>query len=72
MTPFDFKAALALTGLSIDGKATFGALLVLVDGARIAHASREAQCTTQAVRHAIGVIRKATKRCPYCGSRLEK
>ena len=68
MTLTDFKSAVAQTRLSLDGAATFGALLVLVDGNEVRQAAITAECTRQAIGAAIAKIERATKRCPYCGA----
>lgn len=68
MTLADFKAAIARSRLSVDGKATYGALLVLVDGKKRTTAAAEAGCSNQAIARAIGAIARATKTCPYCGT----
>ena len=71
MTLTDFKAALAMTRLSLDGRATYGALLVLVDGMNINAITPTAHCSRQAVEAAIRKIRRAIKRCPYCGAKVK-
>ena len=68
MTLIEFKAAVALTRLSLDGQATYGALLVLVDMRDMDDAAPMAGCTRQAISAAISRIRRALKRCPYCGA----
>ena len=72
MTLAEFKAAVALTRLSLDGKATYGALLELVDGFSAADAAGIAGCSHQAINAAIATIRKATKQCPHCGARMRR
>ena len=71
MTLTDFKAALAMTRLSIDGRATLGALLVLVDGQKRDDAATEAGCSASAVSAVIGKISRAAKRCPRCGGKVK-
>jgi len=72
MTLAEFKAAVAATRLSLDGRATYGALMVLVDGMEIEPAAMAAECSRQAVEAAIAKIRHAIKRCPYCGAKLKR
>ena len=72
MTPAAFKSALAATRLSLDGRATYGALLELVDGKNRADAAREAGCSHQAVARAVAKIRRAVGRCPECGARVRR
>lgn len=72
MTLDQFREALASTRLSLDARATAGALLVLVDGKPGAEAAREAGCSRQAVAASVKTILKATRTCPVCGSRLRK
>ena len=69
MTPAEFKSAVALTRMSLDGQATYGALLVLVDGKGPSVASSAAGCSRQAIATAISRLRRALKRCPYCGQK---
>ncbi len=71
MTLADFKAALNLTRLSVDGRATLGALLVLVDGLTLENARREAKCSRQAVAAAVRTLTHAQSRCPACGARIK-
>ena len=70
MTAAEFKAAVSRTRLSLDGRATLGALVVLVDGRSMREAVLEAGCTHQAVTAAVARIRRALKRCPYCGGKV--
>ena len=70
MTLAEFKAAIARTQLSLDGRATLGALLELVDGKPRAQAVGESGCSRQAIGAAIRTIRRALKRCPYCGGKV--
>ncbi|MEK6591980.1 MAG: hypothetical protein AABZ67_02745 [Pseudomonadota bacterium] len=72
MTLTEFKAALAMTRLSIDGRATLGALLVLVDGKTRIEAAQAAECSHQAVARSIAKICRATKRCGYCGAKVKR
>ena len=67
MTLTEFKAAIARTRMSLDGRATYGALLVLVDGRGMDEAAVLTVCSAQAIYAAISRIRKATGVCPYCG-----
>ena len=67
MTLAEFKAALTKTRMSLDGKATYGALLVLVDGRGMDEAASLTGCSAQAIYAAISRIRKATGACPCCG-----
>lgn len=72
MTLTDFKAALTRTRLSLDGRATHGALLVLVDGASSPDAALQAECSHQAIAKAVKVIRRAAERCAYCGAKVKR
>ena len=72
MTADEFKAALALTKMSIDGRATYGALLALVDKLPVREARARAGCSRQAVDAAMRQIVRATKRCPRCGAVLKR
>ena len=72
MTLTEFKSALSGTRLSLDGRATLGALLELVDGKPRTVAAREARCSHQAIGAAISRIRRALKRCPYCGGKITR
>ena len=69
MTPADFKTAVTLARLSLDGRATYGALLVLVDGHKVNDAAASAECSEQAVRTSIRKITRAALACPYCGAK---
>ncbi len=71
MTLTDFKVALNLTRLSVDGRATLGALLVLVDGLTLENARQEAKCSRQAVAAAVLTLTHAAGRCPACGARVK-
>ena len=72
MTLAEFREALARTRLSLDARATAGALLVLVDGKNNTEAAREGGCSRQAVAASVKAIISATRTCPVCGSRLRK
>ena len=71
MTPADFKALVARTRLSLDGRATLGALLVLVDGQSLENARQQAGCSRQAVQAAIRALTHAAGRCACCGARIK-
>ena len=71
MTLADFKEALARTKLSLDGRATYGALLVLVDGREIEGAALGAGCSRQAVDAAARKIKRTLRKCPFCGAKLK-
>ena len=53
MTAAEFKTLVARTRLDLDGRATFGALLVLVDGQSLENARQEAKCSRQAIAAAV-------------------
>ena len=72
MTLAEFKAAISLTRLSLDGRATHGALLVLVDGEHHIQAAASAGCSRQAIEGAIMAISRAARRCQRCGSKLQQ
>lgn len=72
MTLSEFRAALERTRLSLDGRATLGALLELVDGKKRSEAALESGCSHQAISRAIRAVRRALKRCPYCGSKVKR
>ena len=71
MTAAEFKALAARTRLSLDGRATLGALLVLVDGQTIESARREAACSRQAVAAAVRTLTHAQGTCASCGARIK-
>ena len=70
MTPAEFKALVARTRLSLDGRATLGALLVLVDARSLQDAAREATCSRQAIAAALRTLAHAAGRCVVCGARI--
>jgi hypothetical protein len=72
LTLSDFKSALASTRLSLDGRATYGALLILVDGLHPDDAAEGADCSRQAIEAAIAKIERATMRCSHCGARVKR
>ena len=71
MTAAEFKALAARTRLSLDGRATLGALLVLVDGLTLENARREANCSRQAVAAALRTLTHAQSHCAACGGRIK-
>ena len=71
MTAAEFKALAARTRLSLDGRATLGALLVLVDGQSLENARQEAKCSRQAVAAAVRTLTHAQGRCACCGARIK-
>ena len=71
MTAAEFRALVARTRLSLDGRATLGALLVLVDGQTLENARREAACSRQAIAVAVRTLTHAAGRCACCGARIK-
>ena len=71
MTAAEFKALAARTRLSLDGRATLGALLVLVDGLTLENARQEANCSRQAVAAALRTLTHAQGTCAACGGRIK-
>lgn len=72
MTGAEFKLAVGRTRLSLDGQATYGALLVLVDGRDVEDAAPLAGCSRQAIAAAVGRIKRAILKCPYCGQKVRR
>ena len=71
MTAAEFKALAARTRLDLDGRATLGALLVLVDGQSLENARHEAKCSRQAIAAAVRALTNAQGRCAACGARIK-
>lgn len=67
-----FKAALRLLRMKPTSKATYGALLVLVDGKKVREAKDEAECSRQAIEATMRKITAAAKVCPHCGRALPR